>query len=179
MIAHVNLKGEHCEKSEWLKDMFKYRRFAIMFTLTNALWFARNFAYTGGIAFAAISSDNPYMMMTINSIIDVAAAVAANYLGGKLGRKSATIVPCATSAILYLIGAFLDPERCHSFLCVVMVARLALTIGYNVQYLYAAEIHPTSIRARAYSVRMSAGSLGNLLAPQASGSAHARNFVQA
>ena len=71
MIAHVNLKGDHCEKSEWLKDMFKYRRFAIMFALTNALWFAQNFAYTGGTAFAAISSDNPYMMMTINSIINV------------------------------------------------------------------------------------------------------------
>ena len=166
-LAHVNLRKDLIDTTESLIDIFEFKRFLKIFILTNALWFFQNIAYTGAIAFAAISTDNPYMILTINSFVDIAAAVGCSYASELFGRKRATIIPCILAGILYPISGFIDQDdQVILFLLVVMSARLMLTVGFDVQYLYAAEVYPTNIRSRAYSVRMSIGSLGNLLAPQ-------------
>lgn len=43
---------------------------------------------------------------------------------------------------------------------------MTFTCGYNVQYIYAAEVYPTVIRSRALAVRLAVGSIGNLISPQ-------------
>lgn len=165
-LAHVNLRKDLIDTTESLTDIFQFKRFLRLFALTNALWFFQNMAYTGAIAFAAISTDNPYIMLTINSFVDIAAAVGSNYASELLGRKRATIIPCILAGILYPVSGFIDQDdQVILFMFVVMSARLMLTIGFDVQYLYAAEVYPTSIRSRAYAARMSIGSLGNLIAP--------------
>lgn len=47
-----------------------------------------------------------------------------------------------------------------------MVGRFALTMAYNVGYLYAAEIYPTEIRSQILSVRQAFGSIGKFLSSQ-------------
>ena len=47
-----------------------------------------------------------------------------------------------------------------------LAGRLTFTCGYNVQYIYAAEVYPTVIRSRALAVRLAIGSIGNLISPQ-------------
>lgn len=47
-----------------------------------------------------------------------------------------------------------------------MLGRFALTMAYNVGYLYAAEVYPTEIRAQTLSVRQAFGSLGKFLSSQ-------------
>jgi len=46
------------------------------------------------------------------------------------------------------------------------MGRLTFTVGYNVQYIYAAEVYPTVIRSRGLAIRLAVGSLGNLISPQ-------------
>ena len=114
-----------------------------------------------------MSTDNPYMMMTIHSIIDRIACIFGNYFYKYLGCKRLTIISYFTSGVLYVIAGLFDQhENMIIFLSTMISARFSCTMGYNAQYLYAAEIYPTSIRSRAYAVRMAVGSLGNLIAPQ-------------
>lgn len=47
-----------------------------------------------------------------------------------------------------------------------MIGRFALTMAYNVGYLYAAEVYPTEIRSQALSVRQAFGSLGKFFSSQ-------------
>ncbi|XP_022235445.1 organic cation transporter protein-like [Limulus polyphemus] len=47
-----------------------------------------------------------------------------------------------------------------------MAGRLAVTVGYNINYLYAAEVFPTVVRTQALAVRQALGSVGNLISPQ-------------
>ena len=166
-LQNIDLRHDIVQLHSTLNKIFKYKRFLIIFTLTNIVWFCQSIAYTGAVGFATISTDNPYMILTINSVIDVIAAIAAYYASEHWGRKGATVLPCAISGLLYPIAATINQDdQVVVFFIFAMGARLLLTIAYNVHYLYAVEVYPTNIRGRAYSLRMAIGSLGNLIAPQ-------------
>lgn len=165
-LKHLNIEKYMNDTSESFYDIFKYKRFFWIFTSTTFIFFCLNIVYTGAIAFAAISTDNPYMMLTINSIIDAVAAIAGNFANEILGRKYATMIPCVISGVLYPISAFINDDQVILLMLFMTIGRLFLTIGFNAQYLYAAELYPTNIRARAYAARLAIGSLGNILAPQ-------------
>lgn len=47
-----------------------------------------------------------------------------------------------------------------------MLARMALTMAYNVGYLHAAEVYPTAVRSQALSVRQAFGSVGKFFSSQ-------------
>ncbi|KAI1297694.1 Solute carrier family 22 member 5 [Halotydeus destructor] len=53
----------------------------------------------------------------------------------------------------------------YLFFSLLFLGRLGVTIVYNVKYLYAVELFPTAIRARALAVRLSFGCIGGLLSP--------------
>lgn len=166
-LQNIDLRHDIVQLHSALNKIFNYKRFLIIFTLTNIVWFCQSIAYTGAIGFATISTDNPYMILTINSVIDVIAAIAAYYASEHWGRKGATVLPCVISGLLYPIAATINQDdQVVIFFIFAMGARLFLTIAYNVHYLYAVEVYPTNIRGRAYSLRMAIGSLGNLIAPQ-------------
>lgn len=169
LISNETLKNINVskDKTESMFDIFKYEKFMKIFVLTNILWFCQNIANTGAKAFAAMSTDNPYMMMTIHSVIDMIASISANYVVKYFGCKKGTVISYFSSGALYILAAIADQDnQIISFMIAMITARYMLTIGYNVQYLYAAEIYPTSIRSSAYAVRVAVGSLGNLIAPQ-------------
>lgn len=166
-IAHVCLKKDLIDTNESMIDILKYRRFLRIFSLTTALWLVQNITSTGAMTFVVMATDNPYMMITIHSFCDMLSSIASKYASDLLGRKRATVISFILAGILYPASGLFDQHaQKMAFLSMIMIARFVQRIGFNVQFLYAAEVYPTNIRSRAYALRMSIGSIGNLIAPQ-------------
>ena len=167
MIAHAYLKQNLINTNESMIDILKYRRFLRIFSLTTALWLVQNVTSTGAMTFVVMATDNPYMMITIHSFCDMLSSIASKYASDLLGRKRATVISFILAGILYPASGLFDQNaQKMAFLSMIMIGRFFQRIGFNVQFLYAAEVYPTNIRSRAYALRMSIGSIGNLIAPQ-------------
>ena len=158
--------ADSSDRAAPLSEIINYGRLLRLFAINNVIWLLQNMAYTGGNNYAAMATENPYLSMSINSGIDVFAALIANHFSEAVGRKACTIVSCAIGGCLYMVTVFV-PGHGHGLeLTLVMLGRLMLTIGYNTQYLYAAEVLPTEIRGTGLAVRQSLGSIGGILAAQ-------------
>lgn len=155
-------------KKTSLKEILKFPRFCRIFSLTSVIWLLLTFSFMGGNGFAAMSTDNPYMMLSINAVIDCIACLAAEYAAGNryLGRKFGTIGSCCGAGIFYILSGLLPSSYEVSTLVMLMIARLAATLALNIQFLYAAEVFPTEIRGTAFALKLSIGAIGALISPQ-------------
>ena len=151
-----------------LQNVFKFPRFCMNFAFATVIWLLMSFSFFGGNGFAAMASDNPFMMLTFNAIIDTIACFAAEYVSRNryLGRKWGTIGSCIGAGILYMLSGFLPGSYKISNLILLMAARLVATLAVNIQFLYTAEIFPTEIRGTATALKLSIGAFGGAIAPQ-------------
>lgn len=167
MLTHWDKDKLDLGRKAGLRDIFKYPRWCVIFALTSLNWLCINFAFIGGNGYAAMSTDNPYMMLTLNAIIDAVSSITADYLMRVVfGRKMGTIICCSAAGFFYVLAGVLPRDWMVCTLVLLMSARFVATIGYNIQFLYAAEVFPTEIRGRAYAVRTSMGAIGALISPQ-------------
>lgn len=70
------------------------------------------------------------------------------------------------AAFAYLFAVCVPAGATTVETLVFMLARMALTMAYNVGYLHAAEVYPTAVRSQALSVRQAFGSIGKFLSSQ-------------
>ena len=119
----------------------------------------------GGNLYAAILSDNPFLMLSINSAIDVISSICSNFIANHFGRRKTVLGSCTLSMISYLSSAIVPKEAKILFLVALYFGRFSITIAYNAKFLHGTEIFPTVIRSRAISTRMAIGSSGSLISP--------------
>ncbi|CAG2178265.1 unnamed protein product, partial [Oppiella nova] len=150
----------------------------ILSIMTSAPLALQNICYTGANLHAANVSKRPFIMLSVNSGLDVIATFFSNKFSNTYGRKITTIVSCLLAATAYISAAIVplftdnkNKDLDNTFglyieMAVLLLGRLTFTCGYNVQFIYAAEVYPTVIRSRALAVRLAVGSIGNMISPQ-------------
>ncbi|KAI1278380.1 Solute carrier family 22 member 5 [Halotydeus destructor] len=166
MIRRYELPLEQKQEATPITAIVNYKRLMKIFIITNLIWLLQNLSYTGINSYAAMATKNPYMMISIMSCVDVVSSALAKFLAESLGRRKCTAISCGLSGGLYA-AIFLAELAPSLEIAMVLAGRLFLVIGYNTQYMYAAEVYPTEVRGTSLAVRQSVGSLGNILAPQA------------
>lgn len=70
------------------------------------------------------------------------------------------------AALAYVCAVAVPRGRAIAETLVFMLARVALTMAYNVGYLYAAEVYPTAARSQGLSLRQAFGSVGKFFSSQ-------------
>ncbi|KAL3179773.1 hypothetical protein MRX96_037758 [Rhipicephalus microplus] len=82
------------------------------------------------------------------------------------GQLPTMMTAYAAAAVAYICSVGVPKESLALGTAVFMLARVALTMAYNVGYLYAAEVYPTAARSQALSLRQAFGSVGKFLSSQ-------------
>ncbi|KAI1297712.1 Solute carrier family 22 member 21 [Halotydeus destructor] len=159
------LKAESKESKESFWSIFAYKRFMLLFSLTTLVWFLIAMVSWGGNLYVAILTDHPFLMISVNSALDVMATFCSQFFANFFGRRNTVIVGGVYTFVIYVATAFVPTENKYLFFSLLFLGRLGVTIVYNVKYLYAVELFPTAIRARALAVRLSFGCIGGLLSP--------------
>ncbi|XP_023220841.1 solute carrier family 22 member 5-like isoform X1 [Centruroides sculpturatus] len=152
-------------KKHTLFDMLKKPNMRRIFLFTNVSWMCTSLCFTGGYVYAATVSDNPFLMITANSALDIVANAIADRLADKYGRRPTAVSSLLVAALSYMSIAAVPKDTFAVRTTSLVIGRLALTAGYNVNYLYAAEVYPTVVRTQALAIRQALGSAGNFLSP--------------
>ncbi|XP_076366880.1 organic cation/carnitine transporter 2-like isoform X2 [Tachypleus tridentatus] len=147
-------------------DLLRWKNLRRVCVLTNLTWFFTCVCFTGGYIYAATVSKNPFLMITINSALDIIANLIADRLADRFGRRISVVVSCSIAFVTYVTTGFIPDGYFATRLVTLMAGRLAVTVGYNINYLYAAEVFPTVVRTQALAVRQAMGSIGNFISPQ-------------
>ncbi|RWS06164.1 solute carrier family 22 member 6-like protein, partial [Dinothrombium tinctorium] len=154
-----NLKSDDKTVCSVLK-IFKYSRFLRFYSITTLMWILCAMISYGGNLFAAVLSSHPFLLLSINSAIDVIASITSKWVADHYGRKKTVCFSCFFTLISYTLIAFV-PQESIFFIVILLIGRFWITITYNVKFLYAAEICPTIVRSRAVSTRLALGAIGS------------------
>ncbi|KAH7944808.1 hypothetical protein HPB49_000749 [Dermacentor silvarum] len=122
--------------------------------------------YTAGQLYAANASHSPFVMTTAVNLVDIVATGTALPLADRWGRRPTMMTAYTAAAVAYVCSVGVPKESLALGTAVFMLARVALTMAYNVGYLYAAEVYPTAARSQALSLRQAFGSVGKFLSSQ-------------
>nr|XP_054926525.1 organic cation/carnitine transporter 2-like [Dermacentor andersoni] len=181
MVAKVNgkvLSEEFLQKFQFsdlqqtdkskhsVMDMLKTSNLRKNFILTLACWTLACLVYTAGQLYAANASQDPFVMTTAVNLVDVVSTVTALPLADRWGRRPVMMTACIGAALGYFCAVAVPWDAVLCATAVSMVARLALTMAYDVAYLHAAEVYPTVVRSQAMAIRQAFGSVGRFLSSQ-------------
>lgn len=147
-------------------DMLKTPNLRKNFVLSLIVWTLACLVYTAGQLYAANASHNPFVMTTAVNLVDIVATGTALPLADRWGRRPTMMTAYAAAAVAYVCSVGVPKESLALGTAVFMLARVALTMAYNVGYLYAAEVYPTAARSQALSLRQAFGSVGKFLSSQ-------------
>ncbi|XP_074603803.1 organic cation/carnitine transporter 2-like isoform X2 [Brevipalpus obovatus] len=147
-----------------LRDFIRYPRLTKNFVLVGIISILNGIVYIGANLYAARVVKNPFLVLTVNGTIDFFAGLVSKALADKYGRKKILMINLYITFILYDITYFLS-EHSIEFMLLFYTARLCVSMAFNILYLYAAEIVPTSFRSRAVSTRLCLNNFGALIAP--------------
>ncbi|XP_022669819.1 solute carrier family 22 member 8-like isoform X2 [Varroa destructor] len=145
--------------------IWKYPRLRRNILLTFFIWVNACLVYSAGQLYAAQVTPSPFLMTSATNGVDILATAVAMPLADFWGRKPSMVLFYMLSSVAYFVIGCLPYEFTMMFV-LLMVGRFALTMAYNVGYLYAAEIYPTEIRSQILSVRQAFGSIGKFLSSQ-------------
>ena len=168
MLTHWDMvKGMAVIKKPSILNVFKYTRWCRIYLIVAINWILIKFATVGGNGYAAMSSNNPFMMLTMNAMIDAISCITSDLLMSFVfGRKIGTIVSSAIAGSFYIMAGLLTANWPLSTIILLMLSRFFLTMAYNIQFLYSTEVCPTVVRCRAYAIMTSLGAIGALVSPQ-------------
>ncbi|KAH7965192.1 hypothetical protein HPB49_004622 [Dermacentor silvarum] len=124
-------------------DMLKTSNLRKNFILTLACWTLACLVFTAGQLYAANASQDPFVMTTAVNLVDVVSTVIALPLADRWGRRPTIMNACIGAALAYFCAVAIPSDADLCATAVFMVARLALTMAYDVAYLHAAELYPT------------------------------------
>ncbi|OQR75949.1 solute carrier family 22 member 6-like [Tropilaelaps mercedesae] len=160
VIPSSDNKGQTSVLAIW-----RYPRLRRNVLLTLFIWLNSCLVYSAGQLYAAQVTPSPFLMTSATNGVDIVATAVAMPLADFWGRKSSMMLFYMFSAVAYFVIGFIPYEFTLMFV-LLMLGRFALTMAYNVGYLYAAEVYPTEIRSQTLSVRQAFGSLGKFLSSQ-------------
>ncbi|XP_077524406.1 solute carrier family 22 member 6-like [Amblyomma americanum] len=147
-------------------DMLKTPNLRKNFVLSLIIWTLACLVYTAGQLYAANASDSPFVMTSAVNLVDIMATGTALPLADRWGRRPTMMTAYTAAAVAYVCSVAIPQESLIVSTAVFMLARVALTMAYNVGYLYAAEVYPTAARSQALSLRQAFGSVGKFLSSQ-------------
>lgn len=147
-------------------DMLKTPNLRKNFVLSLVVWTLACLVYTAGQLYAANASSSPFIMTSAVNLVDILATGTALPLADRWGRRPTMMTAYTAAAVAYVCSVGVPQDSVAVGTVVFMLARVALTMAYNVGYLYAAEVYPTATRSQALSLRQAFGSVGKFLSSQ-------------
>lgn len=147
-------------------DMLKTPNLRKNFVLSLIVWTLACLVYTAGQLYAANASTSPFIMTSAVNLVDILATGTALPLADRWGRRPTMMTAYTAAAVAYVCSVGVPQDNVAVGTVVFMLARVALTMAYNVGYLYAAEVYPTATRSQALSLRQAFGSVGKFLSSQ-------------
>ncbi|XP_042891765.1 organic cation transporter protein-like [Penaeus japonicus] len=119
-----------------------------------------------GISFGADKLGvDPFVYMAVNGVVEIPSGTVTIPLVGKLGRRlSCTLSFVVTAGSLMVLG-FIPSGLNWLVITMAMVGKLAISIAYQVVFLYACELFPTEVRVRGLGTSTILAKAGAVLAP--------------
>ncbi|XP_037793895.1 organic cation transporter protein-like [Penaeus monodon] len=108
---------------------------------------------------------DPFVYMAVSGVMEVPGGTLSIPLAEKMGRRaSSTLFFVATAGSLLVLG-FIPTALEWLVVTLAMLGRLAITVAFQIVYLYASEIFPTEVRVRGLGTCTMLGTVGAMLAP--------------
>lgn len=136
---------------------------------TIAIWLL---VWTFSLSYNSVSldsnfgSDNIFVSGAVLGLVEIPAGPIAWIMGQRLGRRSSTLLLCLTTGLIMLTIPFSLEFRPSWIRTVVAgIAKLLLTTGYNVVFIWIAELFPVNIRNVGVFSAVLFGVVGSVVAP--------------
>lgn len=156
---------QHASKETFLQAL---KNKIILLRLLNCsfCWTASTFVYYGLSIVSVTIGDNKYESFIYACLIEIPGYFACLVMAEKLGR----VVTLSSSLILSgiaCVGSIFIEDSSLLTLLLFLLGKFSITISFSILYTYTAELFPTSLRQRLFSVCTTVGRIGTILAPQA------------
>ncbi|XP_042893957.1 organic cation transporter protein-like [Penaeus japonicus] len=153
----------------WVEGVMSYLRSPAMRTVllvTPVLWLFQRMVYVGIVLSANnFTSNSPFEYVIISGGIGGIAVLLATPVMAKLGRK--TIIGGALLAsTVMLLGDMVVPAEHWWLKWILVLGAFSLSVGaFQVNYVFTAELVPTVIRTRGFTLCNLVGCIGEAIVP--------------
>ncbi|XP_063604252.1 organic cation transporter protein-like [Penaeus indicus] len=160
--------GDGCQCS-WLSNALSYLRspaMRLVLLVTPLVWLFQRMVYVGIILSANnFTSNSPFEFVIISGGIGGITVFLTTPVMMKLGRKTIIVGAFLTSTIMLLCDLAVPAE--HWWLkWILVLGAFCLSVGaFQVNYVFAAELMPTVIRTRGFTLCNLVGCIGEALVP--------------
>lgn len=164
--ANIDSGGASESKHGTLKLLVCDSRLSWRFTMMCLAWFALSFGYYGVSMNAGNVGSNVYVSSAVLALVEVPIHCSAPFLvrEGRLGRRGATSGGLLVGGICCLL-CLMSSGSVAMLSTFAFLGKAAISLGFGVVYLFAAELFPTSIRSRAMGLQSLCARIGGLIAP--------------
>lgn len=161
-LSKHNIKGE---KSESIIDIWRVPRLLKYFLALCVIWFVQTF-FSHGMKYNTLDlSGNYFINMAMIKQSSLFANVFVSWGVEKFNRRT-LLFSCMTIASISLFSTIPLADK-HILLrnCVLMIGNFVIAIGSVVNYIYTAELFPTTMRQLALGSCSISGRIGSISAP--------------
>ncbi|KAF2358547.1 Major facilitator sugar transporter-like [Trinorchestia longiramus] len=152
----------------WLREFLSLLRTPVLRRISFAMfgcWFVVGLSYWGmSLAGGSFSSD-PFLYMSLSSLMEVPGYVWIIPLVSHLGRRVVLTINFVVCACAMLLIPLIPSENIWVIFSLAMVGKLFITGAYNLLYLYSVELFPTCVRNRGLSVSSMMARVASISAP--------------
>lgn len=146
-----------------LIDLFREKILTLRLIILSLVWFYGFFALSGTIFGSASVHSNKYLSFLIIGLADVPGNIMGTYLMNRIGRKMSIGSTFLIYGILVIVSTQL-PIDGHSRLTVYFISKISIACAVTGLNTYSSEFWPTAIRNTAFSIALTAGRFGSVVA---------------
>ncbi|XP_066955531.1 organic cation transporter protein-like [Macrobrachium rosenbergii] len=108
---------------------------------------------------------DPFVFMVISGIVEIPSNTVTIPIVSYFGRKIPLIVSYFITGVSMLIQAVISEEQMWLVITLVMIGKLAISIVFQILFLYASELIPTEVRTRGMGTAMMSSRAGAMVSP--------------
>jgi MFS family permease len=133
-----------------VSDLFKYPSMRLLTIFNIYLWVISGFSFYGILLNLEGLTGNIYIDSIVSYTAELLAELISGYLADKYGRKTILF----WSFFIASIGCGLFSLSFHVLISIplIFIACIGIASGFNVLYIYSAELYPTNIKSLAVAV---------------------------
>ncbi|XP_015270146.1 PREDICTED: solute carrier family 22 member 3 [Gekko japonicus] len=128
-------------------------------------WFTTAVVYQGLVLRLGIIEGNLYLEFFVTAMMELPAALLILLIIDRIGRRLPFVISTLVAGVSCLITAFLPKDILWLKTSVSIVARVAITMSFELVYLVNSELYPTTLRNFGVAVCSGLCDIGGIVAP--------------
>ncbi|XP_063360690.1 organic cation transporter protein-like [Cydia amplana] len=145
-------------------DLFKTKKLFTRTLCSALVWMIAGMGYFGITQYCTFLGTNVFVSVVIMGLMQIPGAFIATWLNKVYGRKATIISNLSITGLTMFLLIFASPDH-WAALTLGIVGLWAVTITFNILYVYVSELFPTPLRNMGYGVSSSGAKIGAMVAP--------------